>query len=32
LARPGAYPRVKHLRGASLGKALALPANTRLGS
>ncbi len=29
--RPGAYPRVEHLEGASLGKALALPANIRLG-
>ncbi len=31
LVRPGAYPRVKHLKGASLGQAPALPANIRLG-
>ncbi len=29
--RPGAYPRVEHFKGASLKKALALPANIRLG-
>jgi len=29
--RPEAYPRVEHLKGASLGYALALPANIRLG-
>jgi len=29
--RPGAYPRVEHLKGASLRKALALPANISLG-
>ncbi len=30
-ARPGAYPtRVEHLKGVSLGKALALSANTKL--
>jgi len=29
--RPGAYPRVEHLKGASLGLSLALPANIRLG-
>jgi len=28
---PGAYPRLEHLKGASLGYALALPANIRLG-
>jgi hypothetical protein len=27
----GAYLRVEHLKGASFGQALALPANTRLG-
>ncbi len=27
--RPGAYPRLEHRKGASLGKALALPANIR---
>jgi hypothetical protein len=29
--RPGAYTRVWHLKDASLGQALALPANIRLG-
>jgi len=29
--RPVAYPRVEHLKGASLRKALALPANIRQG-
>jgi hypothetical protein len=29
--RPGAYPRVEYLKGASLRKASALPTNTRLG-
>ncbi len=29
--RTGAYPRVEHLKGASLGYALALPTNIRLG-
>jgi hypothetical protein len=29
--RPGAYPRVEHLKGASLGLAMALPENIRLG-
>jgi hypothetical protein len=29
--RPGAYPRVEHLKDASLGKALALLTNIRLG-
>ncbi len=29
--RPGAYPRVEHLKGPLLGKAPALPANLRLG-
>ncbi len=29
-ARPGAYPRVEYLKGASLGPSPALPANTRL--
>jgi hypothetical protein len=29
--RPGAYPRVEHLKGASLESALVLPANIRLG-
>jgi hypothetical protein len=29
--RPGAYPRVKHLKGTSLGYALSLLANIRLG-
>ncbi len=31
LIGPGAYPRVEHLKGASLGKYLALPTNIRLG-
>jgi hypothetical protein len=30
LGRPGAYPKVEHLKGASLRKALALFANIRL--
>jgi hypothetical protein len=30
LKRPGAYPRVEHLEGSSLGWAHALPANIRL--
>ncbi len=30
-ARPGAYPRVEHLKGASIGQVLALPTNIRLG-
>ncbi len=30
--RAGVYPRVKHLKGSSLGQALALPANIRLSS
>jgi predicted small integral membrane protein len=30
-ARPGAYPRVEHLKGPSLRLALALSANIRLG-
>jgi hypothetical protein len=29
--RPGANPRVEHMKGASLGLTLALPANIRLG-
>jgi hypothetical protein len=29
--RPGAYPRVKHPKGVSLGQAMALLANIRLG-
>ena len=29
--RLGAYPRVENMKGVSLGKALALPANIRLG-
>jgi hypothetical protein len=29
--RPGAYPKVEHMNGASLGQALALPSNIRLG-
>jgi len=29
--RPGAYPRLEHLKGASLGQALALPANIKHG-
>ncbi len=29
-ARPGAYPRVEHLKGASLEKAPAIPSNTTL--
>ncbi len=29
--RPGTYPKVEHLKGASLGQAPALPTNTRLG-
>jgi len=29
--RPGAYTRMEHLKGASLGQALALPTNIRLG-
>ena len=28
---PGAYPREEHMKGASLGQTLALPANIRLG-
>ncbi len=31
LVRPGAYPTVEQLKGASLWKTLALPANNRLG-
>jgi len=31
VGKAGAYPRLEHLKGASLGKALALPANIRLG-
>ncbi len=31
LVRPGAYPRMEHLRGASLGKAPALLTSSRLG-
>jgi len=31
VCEPGAYPRVEHLKGASLRKALALPANIRQG-
>jgi hypothetical protein len=31
LAINGAFPRVEHLKGASFGKALALPANIGLG-
>jgi len=29
--RPGAYPRVEHLKGSSIGLAPALPTNLRLG-
>jgi hypothetical protein len=29
--KPGAYPKVEHLKGASVGSALALPAKIRLG-
>jgi len=31
VGRPGAYPRLEHMKGASLGKATALPANIGLG-
>jgi hypothetical protein len=31
VARPGAYPRVEHLKGVSLGWAPASPSNIRLG-
>ncbi len=31
VGKAGAYPRLEHLKGASLGKTPALPANIRLG-